>query len=314
MTQKKSQHVIPKCYQKSWLAPDCPADYEPYVWLVTKDGKEKRKKAPKNVFAENEKYTISLTDGSRDLVVENNLMQVEDAFVSILPKIKNRQRLDMEEMGSLCIFTASMYARTNDMGSRWKTFLTEIHRQVVTGERDNNAPAITSVMTKDLVAHAHPYSVQATLKSLPQMLFRMSLTILETDDELGFITSDTPCVWRDPDAYKLPPGLRFPSLGRPKIEVSLPVTPHQALVFSHSNVRGYMHVHPRYRDELNRRVVSGCGQYFISWKGETKAAWFDEGVLAEDAWENTEEGKRELEENQKPKEAYNRWLDERSRQ
>ena len=65
--------------------------------------------------------------------------------------------------------------------------------------------------------------IQATLQTLPQMLFRMSLAILETDDRLGFITSDTPCILFDPDVYKRPPGLRSPNLGNRRIEISCPV-------------------------------------------------------------------------------------------
>src|ERR1700686_5114045 len=116
MTQKKDQHVVPQCYQESWLAPDCPKDFEPYVWLFLKDGTEKRRKAPKNVFVENEKYTIRLTDGSRSLVVEDTLMRTEEAFMAVLPKIRDRRKLEMEDIARLCIFTAAMHVRTDAGG------------------------------------------------------------------------------------------------------------------------------------------------------------------------------------------------------
>jgi hypothetical protein len=307
MKQKKRQHVVPQCYQRSWLAPDCPKHFEPYVWLLSRDGADKSKKAPKNVFVENDKYTIHLTDGSRDLVIEDTLMETEDAFMAVLPKIRDKRKLEAEDVAGLCIFTAAMHARTSAMGRQFSEFFGGIHELVLKSERARNAPPVASLEAKDRAQYAHQYMIRATLETLPQMLFRMSLAILETDDRLGFITSDTPCVWFDPDAYKLPPGLRAPSLSNPKVQVSLPLTPQNALIFSHSRLRGYMRAAPQNVDELNRRVRFGCSQYFISWKGETKPSWFEAGVLPRDAWENTAEGKRVLQQMQRYREAAEAW-------
>ena len=307
MKEKKRQHVLPKCYQRSWCAPDSPHGFEPYVWLFSKDGTEKRRKAPKNIFVENEKYTIHLTDGSRDLVVEDTLMQTESAFMAVLRKIKQRRNLNNEDVAGLCIFTAAMHARTNAMGNLFTKFLGSIHELVVRGECAHNALPVTSLETKDMAQHAHQRMIQATLSTLPQMLFRMSLAILETDDPLGFITSDNPCVWVDPDAYKRPPGLRSPNLGNRMIEVSFPLTPQHALMFSHSRLRGYMRAAPQTVDELNRRVRFGCSEHFISWKGEMKLSWFEKRVLPNDAWENTAGGRRALQERQRQQEAHEAW-------
>jgi hypothetical protein len=307
MKAKKYQHVIPECYQKSWLAPDCPASFEPYVWLISRDGRERKRKAPKNVFVEHDKYTIHLTDGTRNLEVENTLAQIENHFVNMLPKIKNRQRLSMKEFGRLCVFTAAMHARTNAMGRHFSTFFANIHKLVVKGERAHNAPPVTSLQTKDLAQHAHQHMIQATLRTLPQMLFRMSLAILETNDPLGFITSDTPCVWHDPDSHKLPPGMRSPNMGNRKIEITVPITPWHTLLFSHSRLRGYMRSSPQNVDELNWRVRRKCAEYFISRTGETKPSWFEAGVIPPDAWENTEEGKRALDRARRYRDASAKW-------
>lgn len=308
--QKKQQHVIPQCYQKSWLAPDCPDHFEPYVWLLSKDGTDKKRKAPKNVFVENEKYTIPLTDGRRNLVVEDTLMHTEDAFMAVLPKVRDGRRLKAEDIAWLCIFTAAMHARTNAVGRRFSRFFDAIHELVLKGERAHNAPPVTSLETKDMALYAHQRMIQATLRTVPQMLFRMSLAILQTDDPLGFVTSDTPCVLFDPDAYRRPPAYRTPNLSNPRIEVSLPLTPQHALVFSHSRIRGYMRGVPQYVDELNCRVRFGCSEHFISWKGETKPLWFEEGPLPDDAWENTPEGKWALEERDRVRAAHEAWKKE----
>jgi hypothetical protein len=307
MQEKKNQHVLPQSYQKSWCAPDCPKDFEPYIWIFSRDGVQKKKKAPKNVFVENEKYTIRLTNGSRDLVIEDTLMRTEDAFMAVLPKIKERRKLDAEDIARLCISVAAMHVRTNTMGKHFEKFFGDIHKLVVKSERAHNAPAVTSLETKDMAEYAHQRMIQATLETVPQMLFRMSLAILETDDDLGFITSDTPCMLFDPDAYKRPPGVRSPNLGNTKIEISLPLTPQHALILSHSRLRGYMRAAAQSVDELNRRVRFGCSEHFISWKGETRPSWFKEGALPEDAWENTAEGRRALKQMERIREAQNAW-------
>jgi hypothetical protein len=313
MTEKKNQHVVPQCYQRSWCAPDCPLDFEPYVWVISQDGSERRRKAPKNVFVETEKYTIRLTDGSRDLVVEDTLMQSEDAFMSVLPKINGGRKLDARDIASLSIFTAAMHARTNAMGRRFIKFLGDIHELVIKGERAHNAPPVTSLETADMARHAHQRMIQATLEMLPQMLFRMSLAILETDDDLGFITSDTPSVWFDPDSHKRPPALRSPNLSNPRIEISMPLTPRHTLLFSHSRLKGYMRAAPQNVDELNWRVRLRCSEHFISWKGQTKPSWFEMGVLPADAWENTADGKRSLQKAKRQREAMDAWKREHER-
>jgi hypothetical protein len=312
MHEKKNQHVLPQCYQRAWCAPDCPNEFEPYIWVFSKDGALKKKKAPKNAFVENEKYTLHSTDGSRDLVVENTLMRTEDAFMSVLPKIKERRKLDPQDIAWLCNFVAAMHARTSAMGRHFSKFFSAIHELVVKGERAHNAPPITSIQTKNMAQYAHQRMIQATLQTVPQMLFRMSLAILETDDELGFITSDTPCVLFDPDAHKRPPAQRSPNLGNARIEVSLPLTPQLALVFSHSRIRGYMRGVPQYVDALNSRVRFSCFEHFISWRGETKPFWYKEGTLPDDAWENTPEGRDALQQMRRRREAQEAWEKEHS--
>ncbi len=44
MAEKKKQHIIPKCYLKSWCDPVTPAGQQPYIWRISRDGSTKRKK------------------------------------------------------------------------------------------------------------------------------------------------------------------------------------------------------------------------------------------------------------------------------
>ncbi len=124
----------------------------------------------------------------------------------------------------------------------------------------------------------------------------MRMVTLVTNDEIGFITSDTPCVWFNPNLYKVPPFYRHPGLGQKDIEVTLPVTPQHLLVVSHHDYPEYINVNQKAVDEFNRRTRFHCTEEFISWKGETKPYWFDPGKEPEDTWEKSAEGKRAIEE------------------
>jgi hypothetical protein len=221
-------------------------------------------------------------------------MQTEDAFVSVLPKIKNERELGPLDRAQLCIFLAAMHARTNATGQRFTKFFGDLHKLVVNGEKIRNAPPITSLQTEDIARHAHQRMVQAALQTVPQMLFRMSLAILVTDDRLGFITSDNPCNLYDPDGHRRPPGLRAPNLSNPKIEITMPLTPRHTLLISHSQFKGYTRATPEFVDQLNRMARFHCLEHFISLTGETKPFWFEAHTAPADAWENTAEGKHAL--------------------
>jgi hypothetical protein len=82
--KKKRQHIIPKCYQKSWCDPATPPNQTPYIWMLSKDGQQKKRKAPEKAFVSADVYTIRLSNAERDLVVEDTLAKIEGTFVNLL--------------------------------------------------------------------------------------------------------------------------------------------------------------------------------------------------------------------------------------
>lgn len=284
--KKKSQHIIPKCYLRAWADPDCPSSQEPYLWLFSADGKEKKKKSPQKTFVETEMYTIKLPDGRRELIIEDTLSHIETSFVKVTKnKIKKSLSLDNEERTKLCIFTAAMFSRTKSQQENIKKFFGEIHNHVEFLEKQHNAAPRTSLETKIMRDCAHQIHISESLEIMSSILYKMSLAILKTDDKTGFITSDHPCVLFNPEGYKLPPLYRSPGLGNPKIEVTLPLTPNHLLFFSWSKSKGYLPIEIEMVDELNRRTRAYCEEYFVSRKSETKLIWFEIGEMPKDAWE-----------------------------
>ena len=299
----KNQHVIPNCYVKSWCDPRTPPGQSPYIWRISKDGTQKKKKSPEKSFRANNRYTITMPNGDRNLVIENTLAGIEHRFMNVLSRIRRRERLTPLDKAHLCLFTAAMHTRSIATGEHWKKLHEGVHRQVVALERKRNAPPATSLDTADLVKHAHPYLVESGIEILAPMLFKMPLSILVTDDELGFVTSDNPSVWNVPNAHRLPPGLRYPSLSQPESETSLPLTPQHLLLISYRAYPPYVDVKQRTVDDANRLRCLDCTEEFVSWKGETRPYWLDPGQEPDDAWEKTPEGKAALAEAEK----YSKW-------
>jgi hypothetical protein len=117
------------------------------------------------------------------------------------------------------------------------------------------------------------------------------MSILISKEPLGFITSDAPCVWFNPKAHTFPPFYRSPGLAQTDIEVTLPLTPHHLLYFSHVAVPLYIDIKDAEAEILNHRTLGFCDQEFVSWKGGANPRWFEKVPMPADAWENTEEGK-----------------------
>ncbi len=290
------QHLIPNSYLKAWCDPRTPEGQTPYIWRIARDGSSKKNKAPAKSFTANDRYTITLPNGDESLIVENTLGGLENAFVGLRAKIENREALSREDKITLCSFAAAMQARTRRSGDHWKDTAQQLHDLVSSMEQQHNAEPSTSRQTKQMVNVAPQYLVMTMLEIQTPLLFAMEMSIFVADDELGFITSDSPCVWFNPKAHTYPPAFRSPGLAQPEIEVTLPLTPRHLLFISHQSHPFYIDVDQRMVDEANRLVRAYSTDEFVSWKGETRSTWFDVGKLPDDAWENTEAGKKAMRE------------------
>jgi hypothetical protein len=298
----KKQHTIPNCYLKAWCDPRTPTGQSAYIWRISKDGSTKRNKAPEKSFTESDIYTIAMPNGERNLTLETTLGRLESDFTQVLTRIRRRENLTVLDRARLCFFTAAMHTRTVAMGEHWKQQQQEHHDKVVALEKEHNAPPVTSLETANMVKYAHQQLIAVGVPVLAPMLFRMRLSILVTNDDVGFITSDTPCVWFNPNWYKMPPLYRSPGLAQSDIEITLPLTPQHVLLISHVPNSLYSDVKQIKVDECNRRTRFHCEKEFVSWKGETRAYLFDLGEQPEDAWEKTPEGKEAIERAEKRRE------------
>lgn len=295
-TPHKKQHWVSQSYLKAWSDPDA-TEAGPHVWRFSRDGQRSSKKAPKGIFFEEDLYTIHLADGTRDLTIEHGLGGLESQFVEIRDTVLAQdKKLSSQQHLFLRAFIAAMQSRTRPhlehCREQFKTLLddTDMRNTVMSKTHEEQekftksmGPTVTSgkglsFENVQQVAEGPvgPMVVAMVQSQLP-VLVQMNLAVLKTDDDCGFITSDQPCVWFDPQAYKWPRIYQAPGLASQTIEVTLPASPNRLLVLSWRDLTGYRPVQTQVLDELNRRTRFYSNEYFICRRNQKREIWFDCG-------------------------------------
>ena len=100
------------------------------------------------------------------------------------------------------------------------------------------------------------------------VLARMNLVIFTTEDDIGFVTSDHPCVWFDPG------GRRPPMLQSRTIEVSMPLSPNSLALLCWEDFPNYKNMSLLEVDNSNRFQQMACDEYFVVRRNATKPVWF----------------------------------------
>jgi len=272
---------------KAWCDPDAPQDQEPYVWQFARDGKSGRRRAPKKIFFESELYTLSSSDGLRDLSVEHSLAELESRFVAIREqKLLLDRALTPEEHVDVCAFIAVMHSRTPSQidhhRSNWER-AAEMGRRVraamdagksVPSLGIQTGPSLSLEQVEELANAQRGDFVWPLVANQLPVLCDMNLSVLATEDPIGFITSDAPCVWFDPQAYLRPLHMQSPGLGYKTIEIGLPSSPNQMLVLSWLLRPGRIQINDQLLDELNRRTRFYAQDHFVVRCNVVRSEWF----------------------------------------
>ncbi len=233
-------------------------------------------------------YTVKLTDGSRNLIIENTLSGIESAFSQVVEKvIQHRLPITDHDRAILCVFASAMSARTQEQKENFTDFFAKIHRQVRSMEEAFGTGFEQSENLEKLRDNAQAWILEQILAYMPRILHEMALTFLVADEGQDFITSDEPCVWWNPKLHTLPPVYRHPGLGQKDIEVRLPLTPSVLAVFSRHYPQGYHVIPETVVDDVNRITRWHSKEHFISLTGDAKPVWFEKGQMPIDAWERT---------------------------
>ncbi len=270
------QHAIPRSYLAAWCDPVRPLGYEPFLWLGPKHPTTLRAKAPKNIFGETDLYTITdpSNPGSRNLRLELGLKTIEEKFLTVRDNyIIHRKKLPTRALIELLVFFATMHSRTigarehirsqwkhalkigDDLESKLKTMTVE-QKKSMPRSLPSNGPSMTLQQVRDLVEKPLQKSlaIQTTAIAQAIMEMHMNVSILCTNDDVGFITSDNPCLFYDPRIHERPLMHQHVGLGYETVELTLPLTPHHLLFITHTKQDLYIDVSNELVAELNRRT------------------------------------------------------------
>jgi len=274
MSEPERQHTVPACYLREFVDPKTPPNFEPYVWVFDKNGKNRKKKAPGNILVSPNLYTITLRGDERDYSIERTLSTIESDYAGILrQKIKNHLPLSESEHVSLCLFVATMLQRTESQKKNLEQFIDEL---IEFGKKLEQHHGVRSKNVRELEKYrvnAHRLSILDYLSDVTQLLFNMNVAFLFADKRGSFfITSDDPCTLFNP---KLPrQGFWGPGLGQKDIEVILPLSPKITLCLSWSNLQGYIELKRAKIENINRLTRASSFKLFISCSPKAKWIWF----------------------------------------
>jgi hypothetical protein len=283
----KNQHTVPRCYLKSWTDPESPPGYEPYLWVLDVKTGEIKSTAPKNVFVENDFYTIREQDGSRDLRLEDGLGGLEHAFDRIRREVIARHKAPtFIARLELAAFVAALKWRTVTVRDHWRSQFGELLEdaegieatiqaaskeeldQIAATPRLKSSDKISVSINevRDLVENTMEYVLPPGLEVWFSGLSQMSMIVLCAEGPRQFITSDNPCVIVDRSVRKKSfyPATIFDHA----VQISVAVSPSQALVYSHLAIPfSYTRATPGVVDALNRRTVHRAKELIASRKG-----------------------------------------------
>ncbi len=296
------QHIVSKCYLKAWCDPNTPKGHDPFIWLISRDGTSKVKRSPEKSLRKSDIYTLKLNDGTTDLRIETTLSQLETKFVHLQRKLRERKSIDRHDRAYLIAFIATMYSRTDPFAIGMEEAWTGVDEMVRHAEEliRTKAPEdlpkpifpgqgcrVNSTETSLMVRNARPTAVDAALSVLAPLLFRMNLAFFIAPKPAFYLTSDNPCAWFDPTAYRRPPSARGAALTIPTVEVTMPIAPDVLAVITHNRrLNGYFDQSAEQVSQANRRVIAFTHEHFVSNTQETRPIWFSRGTPPPDAWEN----------------------------
>jgi len=280
---QKRHHTIPCCYLDNFT------DSDGWVWVLDTKNEIIRIR-PKNILVENHFYRITLKDGSKSLVVENALSDIEGVYATIFrEKIAKDIPLTPQERANVAVFVAAMLHRTRPhrentrrMFETLKKNMEEWREQVktITPEQRRTLNATPSgggatITPEELDAGLEDFDELHAAHLIPQtmhtaqIIFNMKWAVLEIrDGGTTFVTSDSPLVVERPAAIKKfgrnafgsRPGMLFEDA-----EATLPLSRDRMLLAGWIlNQDSYAEMPSELAEQLNQRTILHSSQRLIA--------------------------------------------------
>lgn len=305
--EAKKQHYVAKGYMEAWFDVNKAEHEHPFVWVFSKNADEQwgpgKRRSPKKLFRETDMYTRIADNGDqRDISIETTLSKIEADFCLVRRKyIEPTAPLDGYAIAILAAFVAAAQSRTprarENVIRQWTPVLTamenlQTHMSSLPVEERNRAgrsmrsngkqESMTIEDVKELVEAPLQSTVLSHVRVLMPLLAKLNLSIFCTKSSPGFIASDEPCVWYDPESYKRPPMHRGPALRYKSLEITLPLSPTRLLFWSHQDYPEYFDLdqhdfNETLVNEINRRTCGFADKSVIVNKNEFRPIWAEHG-------------------------------------
>lgn len=279
----KSQHYIPKIYLAAWCDPDTPVGMHPYVWTFPPDGGAGVRRAPQNLFTENNIYTITAPDGSRDLRIEHYLSELEKGLKSLVTDyIARHRQLPSHRHQKLVAFIAAMHGRTPQareiQRTLWQNSLDAAEEKARDPMFDLKiGPQENVDGLRKAVKSPMQFIVPGAVADGYPPLVQMTMTIYCTENPT-FVTSDSPVFWSDPTIPRDKFIAHKKLLTDPGIQVTMPLSPRHMIMLHHpltplvKPVR-YVAADAATAVALNRRTVLYAEEAIVSWRDGFDPSW-----------------------------------------
>ncbi len=279
----KDQHWIPSSYLSAWCDPNTPEKQTPYVWVCSKDGKIIRNKAPKNIFKKPNLYTEYCSDGSRDLKWEHALNRLETSFSQIKrDKLSFKFPLSEDEKFIIYHFIATMRARNvatsetyNKLWREKKLIMESLQEMWMNSEMSSKYLTIRELSDRPL-----PMIMPPMVRIQVSNYMSMNMAILCTETNPGFITSDSPVVWHNPES-KVP--FQQIGLAYDALQIIFPISPNQLFFISRiEGCEGYIDIKKEIDvDRFNLRTWLDCKESFVVNENKIKDFWLGRTILGQ---------------------------------
>lgn len=234
-------------------------------------------------------YTVIKKSGERDLSIEQSLSRIEGKFARIRQnKLDKRLPLTLEEEAAVCTFVAAMFGRTKTyrehLRSTWGRALDlmekveEAHKKATPEQREQMHRALQPVGPRkgaqrgiskeevvELVANPLQNMLPVMVQAIAPQLIQIPWVVLVAPKDCSFVTSDTPCVWFDKGQYQTPRTRYAGGLASPTIEVTMPLSPRQIIMFSNRlRITAYWSgLSRRDVESLNERTISMADEFVV---------------------------------------------------
>ncbi|MGM0652618.1 MAG: DUF4238 domain-containing protein, partial [Bacillota bacterium] len=249
----------------------------------------------KNIFHETDMYTIERKDGVRILTLEHGLSGLESKFSKMREKLLRKQILAEEERLVILAFIAATFSRTKqqrnhlkdqwgelaDLGQGMKDGILKAspeHREKMASVgrlTSDGKKGLSLSEVKEIANQPMQKMLYISIKVQLELFLPMNLSFLLTENSPGFITSDAPCVWFDPEAYKKPAFYRLPGVADRNIEITLPLSPNIMALLSWRSCDTYINLDGKDVDNLNRRTRVHADEYIVVNCNYVNETWFD---------------------------------------